>query len=174
MVAFLCNAAESRLQQRYEKATNTLLAATTEIQKFHALNKAAKESFNVGKIENARTYATELLALSLKYKTDWNYGSAIQDGNIVMGRIAWKEGRVSEAKSRLLDAGKSPGSPVMSSFGPNMSLAKDLLQAGQKDSVLEYFELCRRFWSDGAGTLDRWAKEVKGGKIPNFGANLYY
>ena len=38
------------------------------------------------------------------------------------------EGRIEEAKRHLLAAGRSSGSPVLGSFGPNMSLAKDLLE----------------------------------------------
>jgi hypothetical protein len=55
-----------------------------------------------------------------------------------------------------------------------MSLAKDLLEKGERAVVLEYFELCRKFWAGHASTLDQWAKEVKDGQIPNFGANLVY
>ncbi len=135
---------------------------------------AAKESFEVGKIEDARKYATNLLTLAPKYRGDWNYGNAIQDGNLVLGRIALKEGRTEEAKQYLIEAGKSPGSPQMNSFGPNMSLAKDLLEKGEQDVVLQYFDLCRKFWEMGHDDLDQWSKDVKAGKVPDFGANLVY
>jgi hypothetical protein len=55
-----------------------------------------------------------------------------------------------------------------------MSLAKDLLDKGQRDVVLEYFELCRKFWKMDRGRLDQWSQEVKDGKTPDFGANLDY
>jgi hypothetical protein len=85
-----------------------------------------------------------------------------------------KEGRIEEAKKFLLAAGNSKGSPTMDSFGPNMSLAKDLLEKGEKDVVLEYFELCRKFWKTDHGKLDEWSKQVKADQIPHFGANLVY
>lgn len=138
------------------------------------MDDAAKESFEVGKIEDARKYATELLALAQKFQGDWNYGNAIQDGNLVLGRIAARDGQIEEAKKYLLEAGKSPGSPQMNSFGPNMSLAKDLLEKGERDTVLQYFELCRKFWTMDYGKLDQWSREVKAGHIPDFGANLVY
>jgi len=31
-------------------------------------------------------------------------------------------------------------------FGPNVSLAKDLIEKGERDTVVEYFEACRKFW----------------------------
>ena len=161
-------------QGRLDVANQKISVAATGEGRFYALDDAAKESFVVGKVEDARKYATELLTLAPKFESNWNYGNAIQDGNLVLGRIAVREGRIEEAKQYLLAAGKSKGSPQMDSFGPNMSLAKDLLEKGERDTVLQYFELCRKFWTMDYGKLDDWSQEVKAGKIPNFGANMVY
>jgi hypothetical protein len=74
----------------------------------------------------------------------------------------------------LLAAGNSPGSPQLNSFGPNMSLAKDLLENGDRETVLQYFEFCRKFWSMGQDKLNQWAENVKAGRMPDFGANLVF
>jgi len=161
-------------QGRLDAATNKLNGASSDQDRFYALDDAAKQSFNVGKIDDANNFAEELLKLAPQFQRNWNYGNAIQDGNLVLGRIAVRDGRIEEAKKYLLEAGKSPGSPQMDSFGPNMSLAKDLLQKGERDTVLEYFELCRKFWTMDYGKLNQWSDEVKAGKIPEFGANLIY
>jgi hypothetical protein len=55
-----------------------------------------------------------------------------------------------------------------------MTLAKDLLEKGERDAVLEYFMLCRKFWKMDHGKLDQWIQEVMDGKNPDFGANLLY
>ncbi len=62
------------------------------------------------------------------------------------------------------------------SFGPNMTLARLLLERGERDVVLEYFNLCRVFWKSGVerGLLDRWSLVVKNGGMPEFAANLVY
>lgn len=161
-------------QGRLDNALKRLATASREGERFYALNDAAKQSYELGKIEDARKYANELLALAPKFLKDWNYGNAIQDGNLVLGRIALKEGRVDEAKQRLLEAGKSPGSPQMNSFGPNVSLARDLLEKGERETVLQYLELCREFWKMGPRQLDQWTEDVKAGRTPEFGANLFY
>jgi predicted S18 family serine protease len=161
-------------QRKYPRAIHRLQQAKNEKERFYALDDAAKESLNVGKKDEAKAYADELASLMDKYKDDWNYGNAVQDVNIVLGRLALAEGKIDEAKADLLKAGKSSGSGVMNSFGPNMSLAKELLEKGEKDVVLEYFDLCRKFWSFHNDKLDEWSKDVKAGKIPNFGANLEY
>jgi hypothetical protein len=62
----------------------------------------------------------------------------------------------------------------MDSFGPNMTLAEDLLEEGERDVVLEYFSLCRKFWEMGKEELDQWTEAVKAEKMPDFGANLDY
>jgi len=161
-------------QGRLKAATDKLAKAKSDQERFYALNDAAKESFEVGKTEDARQYATNLLALSQRFQNDWNYGNAVHDANLVLGRIAVKQGRIDDAKRCLLEAGKSPGSPQMNSFGPNMSLARDLAQKGERDVVVEYFELCRKFWQMDQGRLNQWSQEVKDGKVPDFGANLLY
>ncbi len=161
-------------EKRLVKATRELKKAKTEIHRFYALAEVAKESFVNGKTQDAMTYAKELEGMLSKYPSDWNYGNAIHDFNMVLGRIALAEGRVAEAKGHLIAAGKSPGSPQLNSFGPNMSLAEDLLKKGEKDSVLEYFGLCRKFWKLGEERLDQWSESIKAGKTPDFRANLVY
>lgn len=161
-------------EQRYEIAINELQAAKTPSNRFYALNDAAKDSFVVGKVEEAKKYAEELMTLTPQFPGDWNHGNAVQDANLVLGRIAVREGRIDDAKRYLVEAGKSTGSPQMNSFGPNMSLAKDLLEKGEKQVVLDHFETCRKYWKLHDGRLDQWRDEVQAGRIPDFGANLDY
>jgi len=127
-----------------------------------------------GETEEARKLATELEGLLPKYGNHWNYGNAVQDANQVLGRIALAEGNVAEAKKRLLASAESKGSPQMNSFGPNMQLAKDLLAHGERDTVIEYFERCSKFWRMGAERLAAWTESVRKGGTPEFGANLEY
>ena len=69
-------------------------------------------------------------------------------------------------------AALAAGSPALGSFGPNMRLALELLQRDEREVVLEYFELCSKFWP--RDELNEWAALVKVGGIPDFGANLVY
>jgi len=151
-----------------------LQKAKSEEDRFYALGDAAKQAFTKGDYTDAKTCAEELATLAPKYKGNWNYGNAIQDSNVVLGRLALREGRVEDAKSHLIEAGKSPGSPQMNSFGPNVSLAKDLLEKGEKQIVIEYFTLCKSFWEMHRGRLDDWIALAQGGRVPDFGANLVY
>lgn len=143
--------------------------------RFHALPPLAKAAFNAGEMEKAENYARELLADAPDYQKDWNYGNAIFFGNMVLGQVALRrDHNVALAKKYLAASGQTPGSPTLNSFGPNMSLAKDLLTAGERDAVIEFFAACRKFWTMDLGELDQWTAAVKSGGIPDFGPNLLY
>lgn len=141
------------------------------LKRFDALGDWAQDDFDAGNMELARSEANELLALAPENKKRFDYGDAIYDANLVLGRIAVKEDRIDDAKRFLLAAGQTPGSPNLFSFGPRMSLAKDLLDKGEKDTVLSFFSECRRFWGTGGRQLDRWTTAVQAGQIPDFGTN---
>ncbi|MCH8977973.1 MAG: hypothetical protein IH945_01860 [Armatimonadetes bacterium] len=150
------------------EARKELAASSSEIERFYHLGSAAIEHLDEGNIEDARNLANELAALTPKFPNDWNYGNAIQDSNQVLGRIALIEGRVDDAKEYLLKSGDTPGSPQLNSFGPNMTLAKELLDEGETKVVLEYFDLCRNFWDMHSDDLNKWERQVKAGKTPDW------
>jgi hypothetical protein len=149
-------------------------AATNEVERFYALNRAAKNALRDGNVAKAEALANELAQVAPKYTNNWNYGNAIQDANQVLGRIALSNGNVAEAGRRLLASAVSKGSPQMNSFGPNMQLAKALLEKGETDVVIEYFNRCSAFWVLGKEKLASWTSSVRSGESPAFGANLNY
>ena len=55
-----------------------------------------------------------------------------------------------------------------------MSLAKQLVEEGEFDVVLKYFDLVDVFWSDHGSFLDDWRATVRKGETPDFGANMVY
>src|SRR5258708_19290513 len=92
-----------------------------------------------GELDKARSYATDLLAkAALPDYFHRNNGDAIHHGNLVLGRFALKSGDVEKAKEYLLKAGQTSGSPVLCSGGPNMMLAKELLESGEREVVIQY------------------------------------
>ena len=132
----------------------------------------AKMALAAGDTEKTKMYAEQLLKVGEADEQDWNSGNATHHANLILGSLALKLGKVEESGAFLLAAGKTSGSPQLNSFGPNMSLAKELLEQGEKDVVLEYFELCGQFWKN--DKLKQWTAVVKGGGIPAFGGNLAY
>jgi tetratricopeptide (TPR) repeat protein len=139
------------------------------LQRNALLQYLAKAALAANKPQKAKEYAEKMLS---QKSSSWNYGNNIHHGNIILGRIALTLDDLEEAKRRLIKAGKTPGSPQLNSFGPSMALAKELLQKGEKDVVLKYFELCSKFWKSGKDRLLKWSVVVKDGKIPDFGKTL--
>jgi hypothetical protein len=144
------------------------------LEKFYRLVALAKAAFDAGEMDKAAADGHELLDMAAQYPTDWNYGNAIYFGNWVLGRIALQQGDATHAGEYLLRAAATPGSPQLNSFGPNTTLAQELLEKGQTAVVLQYFDLCANFWKMEKGKLAEWTAVVKGGGVPNFGANLLY
>ena len=157
--------------EQFEKSANLTVG---EEERFYMLSGLAKAAFEADDMKKAERYANKLLDTAPQYKGNWNYGNAIHHGNIILGRIALKSGKIEKAKSLLLKAGATPGSPHLDSSGPNMTLAKELLEKGERQAVIEYFQLCAKFWETGKKRLENWTSVVKEGKIPDFGANLGY
>jgi hypothetical protein len=142
-------------------------------ERFYALTDIVTDAFEAGDLTKAEQYASELLD-SAQDKNNWNYGNAVHKGHILLGRIALQRGDISSAKEHLLAAGETPGSPQLNSFGPNMTLAKELLEKGERDAVLTYLQSCLKFWKMGGDKLQSWVTTVKAGGIPDFSGNLLY
>ncbi len=139
--------------------------------RMYALNTASKAAMDAEAFDKARRFANDLLK-QVADPPDVRDGQAFHDGHVVLGRVALKDGDLQQAKAHLLQAGRTPGGDTLTSFGPNMSLAKDLAERGERDTVITYLELCRSFWQ--RPQLNQWIQTLKDGKIPNFGANLVY
>lgn len=159
---------------RFAIALSELDGSTTQEMRFYMLRSAAKTAFDAGQVEQAELFANELLQLSESYPGNWNFGNAIHDGNMVLGRIALANEQLEEAKNYLMLAAQTPGSPQLNSFGPNLSLAHDLLTVGETEIVVEYLELCTEFWNANPvlSDVESWIVLIRGGIIPKFGANL--
>jgi len=165
---------KAALAQKALSIRERSLENTGDEQRFDELGDVAKVAFDADDLVKAGQYASELLQDAPKYKKSWNYGNAIHTGNIILGRIALRRGDVPGADQYLLAAGATPGSPQLDSFGPNMSLAKELLEKGERDTVLAYLQSCTKFWQMGGTKLQGWIATVKGGGAPDFSSNLNY
>ena len=154
--ATLTDSFTPNVDEQFAKARARLDNARDEYDRWVALDDVAFWSVDVGALDQATDHANALLAKAEKHKADWNYGNAIHKGNLTLGRVALRKGDTAAAKRYLVAAGKTRGSPQLKSFGPNMLLAKELLEAGETETVLEYFHVCGEFWKNDFGALATW------------------
>ena len=133
-----------------------------------------ERAFRRRKVEAAKTRALELLEIAEQAPSDRNYGNSIHKAHLLLGRIALARGDTALVETELLASARVRGSPQLNSFGPSMQLALELLNAGREDTVLDYFRLCEKFWEMGSIQLQRWSRDARGGRLPEFGGNLLY
>lgn len=161
------------ISPKQELARLEQAAATGASGRFEALPRLAVAAWNAAEMDKAELYAREILATATSNRNGDRDGNALFYGNLITGQVALRrDGNVALARSSLLAAARTSGSPELNSFGPSMRLAKDLLLLGERDTVLEFLNLSRKFWKADQGKLDEWTATVKGGGIPDFGANL--
>jgi hypothetical protein len=142
-------AASSEARQPEANAASVSQSAEpseAEANRFYDLTKQAPNALASGETDAARSYAETLLKEAERFPKNWNYGNA----------------------------GKTPGSAQLNTFGPNMLLAKSLLEKKENEAVLQYFELCAKFWKMENGKLSQWKTAVQNNEMPDFAANLIY
>jgi beta-lactamase regulating signal transducer with metallopeptidase domain/tetratricopeptide (TPR) repeat protein len=140
------------------------LSSLKGIDRFYALEAPAKAAFEAGDFATAHQYAQELLQMAPQYPKDWNYGNALYTGNSVLGQIALAQGDIPSAKNYLAAAGDSPGSPQLNSFGPDLTLARQLLEKGEKDAVIAFLGKIAKFWKGHEVTIQDWQKAIRQGQ----------
>lgn len=137
------------------------------------LQELAINALVAGDNDKATEYATRLLKSAEtradeETKANWNDGNALHWSHIVLGKVALRRGDKEAAKTHLLAAGETSGSPQLNSFGPDMALAKSLTEAGEKEAVIAYLTACAKFWKSRAKTIAKWNAAIEKGQIPDF------
>jgi hypothetical protein len=95
--------------------------------------------------------------------------AATQRANTILGRIALRDGDIAAAKQYLLDSAGPAAAKDISVSGPTLILAKELLDHGEREVVLEYLTRCVSLWPRGQDALQIWIADIKRGSKPNFG-----
>jgi tetratricopeptide (TPR) repeat protein len=148
--------------QRADEAYKRVLALTRNpIARESLAGEMAVAAFKMGDFPGAAEFAK--IQLGSKDK------SAPQRANTILGRVALRSGDVASAKQYLLDSSKSEAANDISLSGPSMSLAKELLEKGERETVLQYLDNCLTLWPRGENVLQVWIADIRKGKTPNFG-----
>src|SRR6266850_1280460 len=95
--------------------------------------------------------------------------TAVQRANTILGRVALRDGDVVRAKQYLLDSAGPQTARDIALAGPTLVLAKELIERGERDAVLQYLENCLQLWPRGESVLRIWIADIRNGKNPNFG-----
>jgi thiol-disulfide isomerase/thioredoxin len=146
-----------------------------------ALEAQAQTALAAGNNTEALQLGKDLLRDNVD-RSSWNYGNVVYDANQIMGMAALKQGRVAPAENYLLAAGRTPGSPQLDSFGPDMKLAQALYAHGEHRVVVTFLDEVARFWAvapanepkqflplfaSHAATLKHWKGQIAAGQRPS-------
>lgn len=141
-------------KEALEAYSRVLESTKNSIARERLASEMAQSAFKVGKFAAAAEFA--------KLDLQSSDAAAVQRANTILGRIALRSGDTARAKQFLHD---SAGSGV----APTMVLAKELLEKGERDAVLDFLESCLTTWPQGESTLEIWIADIKNGRTPNFG-----
>jgi len=146
---------------------------TDKLQRFYSLDDQIKDAYLNSDLNLAKTLISEYLQLADVYRCNWNYGNAVHDANRYLGLISLSEGKIDEATSYLISAGKSTGSPQLNSFGPELDLANNLLKRGKTKEVLIYLNDVELFWELNDGRINKWIGEIENGNKPELNRFIF-
>ena len=135
-----------------------------EYERWAWLDDAAVLAYEIQEYEKAEQYSLESLSLSGGYVNNWNYGNSIHNANMVLGRLSLRDGKIEVAKEYLLKSAQSKGSPQLDTFGPSLMLAKEVLEAGEKEAVLKYLRSVSTFWEMDNGCIGNLINEIENNK----------
>lgn len=139
----------------------------------YLLSEMCDMALTAGLFERAAGYAKQMLAEPMDLD-DWNAGNSYHVAHQVLGSIALAKDDIDTAVEHLLESGRTPGSPQLDSFGPQMRLAKQLLDAGQADAVTTYLDLCSQFWEMGRDEVTEWKASIRAGREPDWDHQMVY
>lgn len=159
---------------RYERAVDRVAAAGASGLRFEFLGDAAVTALDAGRPDDARRWLREARAAIGAAGDDDDVGEAPEKAAVAEGRLALLDGDRATARDRLLASARALTEATQLSFGPNATLARDLLAAGDTATVRAYLAALDTTWTDGADKVAAWRAALDQGEGPDFGANLVY
>ena len=136
--------------------SKALEIADTQPQQMRVLNDRMEAEFDAGDAAAAGHDAEQLLDIVTVNPTVGNFDQMIHAAETMLGRVALAHGNRAEAKQHLMESAK-----VKLTGAPKMTLAQDLLDAGEKDAVVQYLQSCRAFWKFDEGRIDHAEKLIR-------------
>lgn len=175
----LGNALMRRTRNAADPATSTSMAreAVDQFERSYELEpwdfrrhglqmEIARASVAARLLDRASTAAAVALRDASQFERTWQYGNSVHWGHIVLGKVAVLGGDVETASTELVLVGRTPGSPQLNSYGPDLELAQALLDVGRTAAVRDYLTECKRFWGMDRGALDGWIGQISSNQIP--------
>jgi len=178
-----------RWLKQADQALESASSADTANTSLREIRQELQRTLAPFQLESGPAYLTEVRKAAQqmldqnKDTNSWNYGNVVYEANSLLGRAALREGQAEQARSCLRAAGRSPGSPQLRSYGPDLVFARELLEHGDqedREAVLAFLQDIARFHgnpdprnansqrvaADHLKDLESWQQQIRDGKIP--------
>ena len=126
--------------------------------------------------QRSKRYAEDLLNLAPRFREHPDYGAAIYKANMVLASLAFRDGDRQAAVRYMQKAAKAPASEELrySRSIASWGLLKELLNAGERESVIEFLEKMARMNVARRDYLRDSAAAIRGGQMPTFDRRPYW
>ena len=112
------------------------------------------------------TKARNLLSWARRNSEDTDYGAAIFLANMALGVVAMNRGDKDAAAQDLISASEAPATEFMRITPIDMTVARELVDAGERDAMAKFLDRCAAF-NFRSKELQDWATQIRKGKNPN-------
>ncbi len=130
------------------------------------LRRQMETAFWDRKMDEAESKARELLALAEQSTNAPDYGNEIFFANLSFGYLALQRGEKSQAARYLLSASGAPPTDRLRNESIDMTLARQLVDWGEREAVAQFLDRCARFNHRGK-ELAEWAAQIRKGINPD-------
>jgi hypothetical protein len=154
-------------QSEYQDA---LLKAIDSLDRLDILPNLAESALGANDLRVAESAAAELALLGREPQFRLDSSEILHQSLLLLGRCALSAGGVETAKSYLLQAAENV---CASASRINLRLAKELLEGGQTNVVVDYLRRTAACWTSNSNDVDEWIRAIESGLIPDFGPMTY-
>jgi len=117
--------------------------------------------------EDREARARELLQLASAHKSEPAYGDAIYAANLALAQAALRKGDRRASARLLLASVEGPVTDRLRFGYLDMTLARELVDWGEREAVARFLERCSRFNVTRGNDLALWAADIRKGINPD-------
>jgi beta-lactamase regulating signal transducer with metallopeptidase domain len=122
-------------------------------------------------VPDREAMAGELLAIAARNAKDSSCGAATLIANLILGEAALRRGDKAGAVRHLIAAGNAPPDEYLRYNQINMTLPRQLVDAGERDQVARFLDQCAAFGGIQEHLAD-WATQIRRGENPRLFPNF--
>src|SRR5262245_39503346 len=149
-----------------ERLSKTPPEQWSQSDKMWLLRGETAKVFVGGKMDEAESKAREVLALAARNANEPEFGNAVFFANLSLGHVMLRRSERRQAAGYLLAASDAPPTDDLRYGYIDMTLARQLLDLGEREAVAEFLDRCGQFNYRGKDLAD-WAAQIRQGINPD-------